>query len=84
MKWLSIVLTLCGGCLVLLGGLWLLQGLGVVRIEPIACVGACQAITGPNTTWQLLGAAAVVSGVAMIVATASGRRRRVRRRQVDR
>lgn len=84
MKWLSIVLTLFGGCLVLLGGLWLLQGLGVVRIEPIACVGACQAITGPNTTWQLLGAAAVVSGVAMIVATASGRRRRVRRRQVDR
>ena len=84
MKWLSIVSTLFGGCLVLLGGLWLLQGLGIVRIEPIACVGACQAITGPNTTWQLLGVAAVVSGVAMIVASVSGGRRRIRGRRADR
>lgn len=67
MKWIFIVTTFLGSCLLLLGGLWLLQGLGVIRIEPIACVGACEPITGPNTTWQLLGAAAVASGVAIII-----------------
>jgi hypothetical protein len=47
---------------VLLGGLWLLQGLGVVQIEPILCVAGCEEVQGPSTTWSIAGALLVLAG----------------------
>jgi hypothetical protein len=44
----TIALAIAGVILALLGGLWLVQGLGLVTIEPIACVGACEPLAGPR------------------------------------
>jgi hypothetical protein len=51
---------------VLLGGLWLLQGLGVVRMRPILCFANCTPLEGPSTTWAIAGAIALVVGVLAI------------------
>lgn len=48
---------------VLLGGLWLLQGLGIVHIKPVACVAHCKPLDGPSMQWALIGAAVVVAGL---------------------
>jgi hypothetical protein len=41
---------------VLLGGLWLLQGLGIVQIRPILCFADCAPVQGPSTRWAVIGA----------------------------
>ena len=50
-----------------LGGLWLLQGLGVVQIRPILCFADCAPIQGPSTTWAVVGALALVLGSLAII-----------------
>ncbi len=50
----------------LLGGLWLLQGTGVVTIDPIACIGACEALEGPSAPWALAGAALMIAALAAL------------------
>ena len=40
---------------VLLGGLWLLQGLGILQVRPILCFAACTPIQGPSATWAIIG-----------------------------
>ena len=47
---------------VLLGGLWLLQGFGIVRLRPILCFADCAPIQGPSMTWAIVGTIALVVG----------------------
>jgi hypothetical protein len=52
---------------ILLGGLWLLQGQGLVQIRPILCFADCAPIQGPSTTWAVVGALALaLGGLAMV------------------
>jgi hypothetical protein len=51
---------------VLLGGLWLLQGLGVVHMRPILCFADCTPLQGPSTTWALIGAGVLAVGSAAV------------------
>lgn len=39
----------------LLGGLWLAQGLDIIRIRPILCFADCEIMTGGSTTWSIAG-----------------------------
>jgi hypothetical protein len=55
-----------GILLALLGGLWVVQGLGLVSIEPIACVTNCTPVEGPVLSWVIAGAAAILAGVLAI------------------
>jgi hypothetical protein len=47
---------------ILLGGLWLLQGLGVVHLRPILCFADCEPLQGPSTAWAVIGAVTLVVG----------------------
>jgi hypothetical protein len=51
---------------VLLGGLWLLQGLGVVHMRPILCFADCTPLQDPSTTWALIGAGVLAVGGAAV------------------
>lgn len=63
MKWIIPALGAIG---ILLGGLWLLQGLGFVQVQPILCVGDCAPIEGSSPTWTIIGLLVVaVSGLAI-------------------
>ncbi|MEO8685263.1 MAG: hypothetical protein ABI414_10555 [Devosia sp.] len=46
---------LAGGLALALGGLWLLQGTGLVHVRPILCFADCVEIQGPSTTWAIVG-----------------------------
>jgi hypothetical protein len=68
------VKTMIAGVLgVLLGGLWLLQGLGIVRIRPILCFANCEPVQGPSSTWAIIGALLLVGGI-FAIRRAVGRR----------
>jgi len=60
---------------VLLGGLWLLQGLGIVRVRPILCFANCAPVQGPSSTWATVGVVVLAAGVLAIL-YARGRRTR--------
>jgi hypothetical protein len=56
--------TLVGGVTgILLGGLWMLQGLGIVQIRPILCFVDCAPVQGPSLTWVSIGFVVVNAGV---------------------
>lgn len=63
MKW---IIPTLGVIAVLLGGLWTLQGLGVLRIEPILCVASCEAVQGPSAAWAIVGLLVLAGGAAAI------------------
>jgi len=63
MKWLVAIL---GVIAMLLGGLWLVQGLGLVTIAPILCVADCETLEGPAPEWALAGAALLLVGLAAL------------------
>jgi hypothetical protein len=48
---------------VLLGGLWLLQGLGLVQVRPILCFADCEPVQGPSLTWAIVGLVVVTGGI---------------------
>ena len=50
----------------LLGGLWLLQGLGVVRIAPVLCVAECAPLEGPSAQWAVIGAIVLAAGLLAV------------------
>jgi hypothetical protein len=52
MKKVALVL---GVISVLLGGLWLVQGLGLVHVRPILCVADCEPLQGPSLAWAVAG-----------------------------
>ncbi len=58
---------LTGGLIAaLLGGPWLLQGLGIVQMQPILCFANCAPIQGPSATWAVLGAVVLAVGGAVV------------------
>ena len=59
-------LTTIGLIVALLGMLWLVQGLGVVQIEPILCAGDCEPITGGSVEWTVIGAITLVVGSTVV------------------
>ena len=58
---------------VLLGGLWRVQGLGLVRIEPIACVADCKTLEGPSLMWAAIGLVVLLAGAAALFYAAKRR-----------
>ena len=62
----KIALAAAGVILALLGGLWLVQGLGLVSIEPVACVGACEPLEGPSPVWAAIGLVVFAAGCAAL------------------
>lgn len=64
MRW---VIAVLGVLAILLGGLWFLQGTGIVIMAPIACIGECEALEGPSLTWAIYGAALIIAGVAALL-----------------
>lgn len=61
---MKIAALIFGALAVLLGGLWLLQGLGLVQIDPVACVAECAPLEGPSLQWAAIGLAVLVAGLA--------------------
>ncbi|HEY2358459.1 MAG TPA: hypothetical protein VGH86_13490 [Phenylobacterium sp.] len=57
------LIAVVGALAIMLGGLWLLQGLGAVRLRPILCFADCEPVQGPSTTWALIGAVVVLAGI---------------------
>jgi hypothetical protein len=48
---------------VLLGGLWTVQGLGLLTIQPIMCVAECETVVGPAPIWAVVGLVVFAGGV---------------------
>jgi hypothetical protein len=72
MRAVALVTGLAG---VALGGLWLAQGLDLVRIRPLLCVAACRAVEGGSLVWAVVGALVLAAGVGGVL---YGARRRAR------
>lgn len=60
MKAFVLVVSVIG---VLLGGLWLLQGLALAQIRPILCFADCEPVQGPSPTWAIIGLLVVTAGI---------------------
>lgn len=67
MRWGFRALVLVGILVAGLGALWLLQGSGVVHLDPILCVANCAPVTGYHPEWQVTGAIALALGAGAIV-----------------
>jgi hypothetical protein len=52
---------------VLLGGLWLLQGLGVLHVQPVLCFADCAPIQGASLSWAIAGFLLVSAGAVAIL-----------------
>ena len=63
MQFLAIVLSLV---LLPVGGLWLLQGTGLVSVPPILCVAECEPLVGPSLPWALAGLASLAIGAILL------------------
>lgn len=63
MKW---VIAIVGIIAVLLGGLWMVQGLGLVTIAPILCVAECEVLEGPSPGWAVAGAMLLLAGLGAL------------------
>lgn len=62
-KWIVLAV---GVICILLGGLWLLQGLGVVHVRPILCFADCEPIQEPSLTWAIIGILMLSAGALAI------------------
>jgi len=60
----------------LLGGLWLLQGLGLVEIQPILCFANCEPVQGPSLPWAIVGGFLFLAGVVVTILWFNRRKRR--------
>ena len=64
---MRLIALICGILAVLLGGLWLLQGLGVVHLRPLLCFADCAPLQGPSVTWAVIGAVTLaVGGIGVV------------------
>jgi formate-dependent nitrite reductase membrane component NrfD len=68
----TIVVILLGVIVTLLGMLWLVQGLGIIQIDPILCAGDCEPITGRSIEWTVIGAITLLVGSALVRAGLRG------------
>ena len=50
-----------------LGGLWLLQGIGIVHLRPILCFADCVPVQGPSVIWAVAGALMLAAGGAAVL-----------------
>ena len=57
---------LFGLAAVLLGGLWLLQGIGLVHLRPLLCFADCEPVQGPSASWAVIGALVFTIGTAVV------------------
>lgn len=64
---MKIVVIVLGAIGFLLGGLWLLQGIGAVQIRPILCFADCDPVQEPSLTWTLIGAVFLAAGGLALV-----------------
>lgn len=62
-----LVARILGVMALLLGGLWLLQGLGLVTIPPILCVAECTPLEGASVGWAVAGFVLAALGTVMLV-----------------
>ena len=60
---MKIFILVIGVVGVLLGALWLFQGLGILVIPPILCVAECTPLEGPSPVWALTGVVILAAGV---------------------
>ena len=60
----SVVVGVLGLGLTVLGGLWFLQGAGVVHMRPVLCVANCKPVT-KSVGWMIAGSIAIVAGIAV-------------------
>lgn len=51
----------------LLGGLWTLQGAGIVNISPVLCVTECEPVIGGSPVWLAVGLVVLLIGVATTI-----------------
>ena len=63
---MKIVGLLFGLVAVFLGGLWLLQGVGVVQLRPLLCFADCEPVQGPSASWAVIGALVFTAGAAVV------------------
>ena len=63
---MKVVGLLLGLVAVLLGGLWLLQGVGVVHLRPLLCFADCEPVQGPSASWAVIGALVFTAGAAVV------------------
>jgi LPXTG-motif cell wall-anchored protein len=61
--WLA---KIVGTVFALLGGLWLLQGLGIVHVRPILCFADRAEIRGQSVTWSVVGGVLLSVGFILI------------------
>jgi hypothetical protein len=64
---IRIIALVFGIIAILLGLLWLLQGLGLVNVRPILCFADCAPIQGPSSTWAIAGAFTLLAGAVSAV-----------------
>ena len=62
-----VIVLICAILAFLLGGLWLLQGMGIVHLKPILCFADCAELQGPSVTWAIIGAVMMAVGAAGVV-----------------
>jgi hypothetical protein len=63
---MKMLARIVGVICLMLGGLWLLQGLGVVHVRPILCFADCAPIQGPSLMWAIIGLLLVSAGALAI------------------
>jgi len=61
------IVFLSGLVAALLGGLWLLQGVGIVHLRPILCFADCVPVQGPAVIWAVIGALMLTGGGAALL-----------------
>ncbi|MDR3376105.1 MAG: hypothetical protein P4L98_20465 [Ancalomicrobiaceae bacterium] len=59
---MKMIVFLVGVAATLLGLLWLLQGTGIVHVQPILCFADCEPIQGPSIMWAAIGAVMILAG----------------------
>ena len=64
MSWIKWIIGIVSVMAFLLGSLWFLQGTGLIVIEPIACIGECDALEGPSPTWAAFGLMLMLTALA--------------------
>jgi hypothetical protein len=70
MKPIRIVGILIGAFIASLGLLWFLQGMAIIEMRPILCVGNCEPIVGGSPFWAAAGVVAFVVGAGIVVFSA--------------
>jgi uncharacterized membrane protein (Fun14 family) len=63
---MKMLARIVGVICLMLGSLWLLQGLGVVHVRPILCFADCAPVQGPSLMWAIIGLLLVSAGALAI------------------